>query len=152
MEGLQKLLALEDIRQLAVRYSHYRDGLHLDKLADLFHEDGVCDMGPRFGGKREGRKAIRAHFEGSKTIGGGVPFGTVHTISTHDIAFFSPVRAQGRCFLVDYITQEEANPMKLVVAYDDEYTSVDGVWKFSRRTLEMLWPHNDGTARLAENP
>lgn len=148
MDGLQRLLALEDIRQLVAKYSHFRDALHLEPLAALFAPDALCDFGRHFGGPVSGRAAIRAHFEKSMRTNGGLPFSTLHTISTHHIEMLSPDRAEGRCFLVDFITQDRDNPLKYLIVYDDAYVRHEGRWLFARRTLEMIWPHNDGTQRL----
>lgn len=147
IDGIEKLLALEEIRTLAMRYAHYRDGLHLDKLASLFAEDGVCEFGDKFGGRIVGRPAIRRHFEGSKSIGGGVPFGTLHAISTHWIEFFDRDRAEGRCYLIDFITTN-ADPLAYLIVYDDDYRRIGGEWKFQRRRIEAMWPHRDIRARL----
>jgi hypothetical protein len=147
-DGLRRLLATEEIRQLTVKYSHYRDGLHLEKLVNLFAPEGVCDFGQRFGGVVAGHDAIRRHFEKSMKTNGGLPFATVHAISTHYLAFVSEDRAEGRCFLIDFISQDRDNPLKYVIIYDDAYVRIDGAWKFAQRTLEMVWPHNDATRRL----
>jgi hypothetical protein len=148
LHGVDKLLALEDIRQLAVRYSHFRDMLYLDELAGLFAEDAVCEFGERFGGNVVGRPAIRRHFEGSKHIGGGKPFGTMHAISTHWIEFKDAETAEGRCFLTDFVLNSKDNPLKYLIIYDDGYRKVDGEWKFQRRSLQMVWPDWDGYARM----
>lgn len=148
MEGLDKLLAIEEIRTLVVRYSQYRDGLHLDELAKLFADDAVCAFGTRFGGDAIGRVAIRAHFEGSKHIGGNVPFGTLHAISTHWIEFTGPGAAEGRCYLTGYAMDASASPLKHLILYDDKYACVDGRWLFKRRALQMVWPERNASARL----
>ncbi len=148
MEGLGRLLAIEEIRTLAVRYSHYRDALHLDELANLFADDAVCSFGQRFGGDVVGRTAIRRHFEGSKHIGGGVPFGTLHAISTHLIEFTGPDAAEGRCYLTGFVMDTGASPLKHLILYDDKYTRIDGRWLFKHRTLQMVWPERNATARL----
>ena len=148
MEGLEKLLAIEEIRTLVVRYSQYRDGLHLDELANLFASDGVCAFGPHFGGDVVGRTAIRRHFEGSKHIGGGAPFGTLHAISTHWIEFTGPDTAEGRCYLTDFVMEAGASPLKYIILYDDDYARIDGRWLFRRRALQMVWPEQNATARL----
>lgn len=152
MEGLERLLALEEIKRLAVRYSQYRDGLHLDELADLFTDDAVCEFGARFGGDVVGRTAIRRHYEGSKTIGGGTPFGTLHAISTHWIEFTAPDRAEGRCYLTDFVLDTTENPLKYLILYDDDYRLDAGRWRFQRRRLEMVWPHREATQRLLGKP
>jgi hypothetical protein len=152
VEGLEKLLALEEIRTLAVRYSQYRDGLHLDELASLFAEDAVCSFGERFGGDVVGRSAIRRHFDGSRHIGGGVPFGTVHAIGTHWIEFSAADRAQGRCYLIDFTTDTRDNPLKFLILYDDQYVRAEGRWLFQHRTLRMIWPERNGTPWLVDQP
>jgi ketosteroid isomerase-like protein len=41
MDGLTRLLAIEDIKQLKARYARLVDGKQWDSLADLFAEDAV---------------------------------------------------------------------------------------------------------------
>lgn len=54
---VQRLLDLEAIRDLRIRYSHYLDGNYIDDLGELFAPDAVCDAGR---GIWSGRNAIRA--------------------------------------------------------------------------------------------
>ena len=153
MDPLQRLIAIEDIRQLAARYAHFRDGLHLDALVDLFAPDAVCEFGEKFGGAVIGADAIRRHFAKSMTAyGEGLRYGTLHVTTTHHIEIESADRASGRCFLVDFITTDRTQPLKFLIVYDDAYTRIDGAWKFARRTLELIWPENHGTQRLAGQP
>lgn len=147
MTDLERLVAIEDIRTLAMKYSHYRDALYLDELANLFAEDGSCEFGARFGGTVNGRAAIRRHFDGSRHYGGGRPYGTVHAISTHWVEMTGENTAEGRCYLTDYVCDTD-EPLKFVIIYDDSYIRIDGTWKFQCRRLEMIWPDNATTARM----
>ena len=54
--SLIKLLDLEEMRNLRIRYSHYLDTNHIHELGELFAPDAVCDVGT---GVWVGREAIR---------------------------------------------------------------------------------------------
>ena len=59
MTVVERLLAYEEIRQLAARYSVFADARDLDALVDLF----VPDV--RVGRDRSGHEALKADFDRS---------------------------------------------------------------------------------------
>ena len=64
-QRVRRLEAIDEIRQLKARYCDYCDrGYDPDGIAALYTEDGVWDGGSTFG-RREGREAIRRHFQGA---------------------------------------------------------------------------------------
>ena len=64
---IQRLLDIEDIKQLKARYAiACDDDYQPDALAELFTEDAVWDGG--FMGYAEGREAIRAFFANASSV------------------------------------------------------------------------------------
>ncbi|AJE47854.1 nuclear transport factor 2 family protein [Celeribacter indicus] len=148
MDPLSRLVAIEEIRSLAIRYCHFRDQLQLDEMADLFEEDAIYEFGELFGGTVVGRPSIREEFERSRQIGDGLPFATLHTISTHWVEMLDEQTAEGRCFLTDFVFGTEENPLKALVIYDDVYAFTNGAWKFRKRTLHAIWPQRNAAVRV----
>ncbi len=60
---IEELLEIEHIKNLRIMYSHYIDGGDVDKLAELFCEDAVCEFGEAYGGDWVGREAIRENYK-----------------------------------------------------------------------------------------
>ena len=143
MTDLEKLLAIEEIRKLRANWSHYYDGKEIDKLADLFTVDGVCEFAEKYGGHWVGREQIRANYHRysppEKPRYGGLHCGTNHVIDILD-----PEDAVGKWFIMDFNSREGVeNPIILFGVYQDIYKKVDGKWLIHRATLNLLWPQRD---------
>ena len=139
---LNKLLSLEAIRNLRIQYCHFLDTNRMDELAQLFTEDAICFV-DRAGW--QGREAIRnglsqAFAEYDAQHRGTYPF--LHSISNHWIEILSEDRAEGRCYLTDFVTERPAgaSPLLLLGSYADEYLRVDGKWLINRTRLDVVWP------------
>ncbi|UQS17545.1 nuclear transport factor 2 family protein [Pseudomonas sp. HS6] len=139
---LNRLLTLEAIRNLRLRYCHHLDANRMDLLGRLFTEDALCQVDR---GSWKGREAIEqglseafSAFDTQQT--GAYPF--FHAVSNHWIEILDENRAQGRCYLIDFATQRPAgeNPLLLLGLYADEYRRVDGQWLISRTRLDVVWP------------
>jgi hypothetical protein len=142
---LNRLLALEAIRNLRLRYCHHLDANRMDALAQLFTEDAVCQVDR---GRWKGRKAIQEGLSQAFSAfdtqqRGTYPF--IHAVSNHWIEILDENRAEGRCYLIDFATQRAAgeNPLLLLGLYADEYRRVDGEWLISRTRLDVVWPEPD---------
>jgi hypothetical protein len=138
---LETLIETEKIKKLRILYSHYFDMNELDNLVALFTEDAICEFGAR--GNWSGHTEIRAvyeyaHKEWDKSNNGSYPY--VHAITNHWIEFTGPDSAEGRCYLIDMVTEREGSPLLLIGAYDDEYRKVNGSWKIHRTRLDYFWP------------
>jgi hypothetical protein len=144
-DELNRLITLEAIRNLRLRYCHYLDANRMNLLAGLFTEDAICQVDR---GSWTGREAIErglseafSAFDTQRT--GAYPF--LHAVSNHWIEILDENRAQGRCYLIDFATQRPAgeNPLLLLGLYADEYRRVDGQWLISRTRLDVVWPETN---------
>ena len=129
---LDRLESLEEIRQLAARYSLALDMRDLDALAGLF----LADV--RVGRDRTGRRALRDWLD--ETL--RVQFtGTSHHIGNHVIEFEDCEHARG----VVYSKNEHETPTDWVIMqmmYVDDYERKEGRWYFRRR-LPLYWYATD---------
>lgn len=141
---LHHLVSLEAIRTLRLRYCHHLDANRMDELGALFTEDAICQV-DRAGWT--GRDAIKAglaqafrDFDTEQR--GEYPF--LHAVSNHWIEILDEDRAEGRCYLIDFVTQRPAgeNPLLLLGVYVDEYRRVDGEWLISHTRLDVVWPEH----------
>mgnify|MGYP000883513661 FL=1 len=112
---LNKLLSLEAIRNLRIQYCHFLDTNRMDELAQLFTDDAICFV-DRAGW--QGREAIRnglsqAFAEYDAQHRGTYPF--LHSISNHWIEILSEDRAEGRCYLTDFVTERPAGASPLLL-------------------------------------
>lgn len=125
---IERLEALDEIRQLAAKYALALDMRDMNALAGLF----VPDV--QVGGGKRGREALRDYFDETMRV----QFtGTSHHIGNHIIEFDGPDDAKG----VVYSKNEHETPSAWVamqMMYVDEYTRVDGAWLFKRR-LPLYW-------------
>jgi hypothetical protein len=139
---LNRLLALEAIRNLRLRYCHYLDANRMEALGELFTEDAICQVDR---GTWRGREAIRDGLAQAFVAydihqRGAYPF--FHAVSNHWIEILGEERAEGRCYLIDFDASRPAsvNPLLLLGAYADEYRRVEGKWLISRTRLDLVWP------------
>ncbi|MDR6438722.1 hypothetical protein J2790_003889 [Paenarthrobacter nicotinovorans] len=140
MENIERLLAIEEIRNLRIKYAHLLDTNNVEFLGELFTVDGICDAGR---GAWRGRSAIAegmrsafTEYDTAKT--GTYPFH--HVITNHWIEFTGRDTAQGRAYLVDLQTDPAQDRWILLGTYADEYRHEDGTWRISRTQLDITWP------------
>ena len=136
MDDVQRLLACEEIRQLAHRYSLYVDSRDIDALAGLYVDD------VQVGRDRFGREALRSDFE-RKLRGVGI---TILFVGNHIIDFEGDDRARGVVYCKGEI-QDGERWLHQASQYRDVYERRDGHWYFVRRE-HLLWYG----AELGENP
>jgi hypothetical protein len=143
-ELLQRLNDIEDIRKLRIQYSHFLDTNDLDSLLGLFTPDAVCDFGRgRWQGHdvlRRNWTAVHADFDKNRT--GSYPY--LHSVTNHWIEITGPDSAEGRCYLLDWVTAAaDKDPLLLLGVYADEYPRVDGRWYIARCRIDFVWPTRD---------
>jgi len=142
MTDLEEFLEVERIKKLRILYSHYFDSHDLDRLADLFTDDVICEFGAygTWRGKTELRDNYAAvHARWDKQQRGPYPY--MHITTNHWVEITGPESAEGRCYLVDTVTADkDRNPFLLLGIYDDEYKNVLGKWKIHRTRLDFVWP------------
>jgi hypothetical protein len=140
MERIERLLAIEEIRNLRIKYGHLLDTNNARVLGELFTDDAICDAGR---GQWDGRSAIvdglsSAFAEYDRADTGAYPFH--HVITNHWVEFAGPETAEGRAYLVDLQTDPAQDRWILLGTYADEYRLEGGVWLISRTRLDITWP------------
>lgn len=140
-ERVQLILDLEAIRDLARRYAHYVWQNEVEKLADLFAEDGEMDPGTR--PPIRGRAALDAGFRDMLTTGSTfLPFVQQHVVD------LDGDRARGTCY-VDLRGIVDGASMIGAGWYDDRYVRTREGWRFQSRkiTLRFFVPLAEGWAK-----
>jgi len=125
--NLEKLLAFEQIRQLAAHYAVAVDSRDLDALVALFIED------VRVGRDTFGRAALRESFDTSLR-GIGV---SMLNVGTHAIDLVDADHATGSVYCHGQI-QDGDRWIHQMILYRDSYERRSGEWYFVRRIHE-LW-------------
>ncbi|MEQ8841904.1 MAG: nuclear transport factor 2 family protein [Acidimicrobiales bacterium] len=141
IDAVERLIATEDIRQLAFRYADAVDRRDLDQLVALYRPDA------RFGPHGEGPAAAKAFFrESLSTIGMAVLL-----VANHLIDFEDADNATGTVWAHGFIDDHREGFIQQLIKYDDRYVRVDGRWCFTRRrhSLWLGWKH-DEAAPLAQ--
>lgn len=130
--ALDRLLAFEEIRQLASRYSIHLDARDLDALVDLF----VPDV--RVGRDDSGRAALRAEFdENLRAVGV-----TFLQIGNHMIDLVDADHATGVVYCRGEIQDggpESPDWIVQAIRYHDTYARRDGRWLFVRRKHFLVY-------------
>jgi hypothetical protein len=129
---LDRLEALDEIRQLVARYCLALDMRDLDALVGLFPED------VRVSRDESGRRALKVWFD--KTLREQFT-GTAHVTGNHIIEFDSSDHARG---LVYSRNEHETGDEWIIMTmmYWDRYERIDGRWLFRRR-LPLYWYATD---------
>lgn len=134
---IDRLEALDAIRQLPAKYALSLDMRDMDAMVSLF----VPHV--RVGREQSGRAALRAYMD--QTL--RAPFtGTSHHIGGHIIEFDDPDHAHG----IVYSKNEHETPVEgktsewviMQMMYVDNYERVAGRWFFARR-LPLYWYATD---------
>ncbi len=156
MNAVDRLVAHEEIRQLASRYALALDSRDLDTLVGLF----VADV--RVGRDERGRDALRASFEASLR-GIGI---SILNVGTHVIDVVDDTHATGHVYCKGEI-QDGDRWIHQAILYRDTYERRGDHWYFVRRIHELWygaevgvnplslppanWPeHHDGRGTLPE--
>jgi len=140
---IEELLEVEEIKTLRAKWSHYYDSGDVEKLADLFTEDGVCEFSEKYGGHWVGRDQIREMYY--RYAPPEKPsYVSFHAATNVWINLLSADEAIGRWYLLDFhLKSADQNPVNLFGVYDDTYRKVDGAWKIHRAHLHFLWPDRE---------
>lgn len=136
MDDMQRLLAYEEIRQLAFRYALAIDSRDLDSLVGLFVDD------VRVGREERGREALRRSFDVQlRDVGITILFVSNHVIDLDDES-----HARGIVYCKGEIQHGE-RWLHQAIQYRDTYERRDERWHFVRRQ-HLLWYG----AELGQNP
>ena len=157
MNDVERLLAFEEIRQLAAHYALYADSRDIGSLVRLFVEDVQVGRG------QFGRDALKAAFDASMR-GVGI---TILNVGTHAIDLVDDNHAVGHVYCKGEI-QDGDRWIHQAILYRDTYERRDGRWYFVRRRHELWygaevgvnpltlppanWPeHHDGKGTVPES-
>ena len=137
MEATDKLMAIEEIRQLKARYFRCLDTKDWDGFAAVFAAQGVLDH----------RSAEMDHaVTGAQAIADSVAEAVRDAITVHhghmsEIEVLSPTSARGIWAMEDKLWWPEGFPIKAIHGYGhyhEEYECVEGEWKISVNRLTRL--------------
>ena len=140
-EAMERLVAHEDIRQLAARYALALDSRDLDTLVSLFVDD------VRVGRDAQGRDALRAFFDKSLREVGT----TILNVGTHVIDLVDEDHASGSVYCKGEIQVGE-RWIHQAILYRDTYERRDGRWYFVRRVHELWYGAEVGTNPIGLPP
>ncbi|MCS3531268.1 nuclear transport factor 2 family protein [Chryseobacterium sp. JUb7] len=142
---IEKLLIIEEIRNLRIKYAHALDKNDIETASLVFSEDAICQT------DREpwnGRKEIKAGLEKAfkeYDVYKRERYPFLHLVSNHLIELNDDGSASGSCYLIDSVTGREPseNPLLLLGIYRDEYKKIDEQWFITSSALDVVWPFND---------
>ena len=141
MEPIDRLVAHDEIRQLAARYALATDSRDLDALVGLFVDD------VQVGREQRGRDALRESFATSLR-GVGI---TILNVGTHVIDLTGPDQATGHVYCKGEI-QDGDRWIHQAILYRDTYERRDGHWYFVRRRHELWYGAEVGVNPLTLPP
>jgi uncharacterized protein (TIGR02246 family) len=141
VSDVSRLLAYEEIRQLAARYALAVDSRDLDALVALFVDD------VRVGRDASGREALRASFDESLR-GIGI---SILNVGTHVIDLVDDDHATGHVYCKGEI-QDGERWIHQAILYRDTYERRDGHWRFVRRRHELWYGAEVGVNPLGLEP
>jgi hypothetical protein len=149
-DALQRLLDIEELKQLKGKYFLYMDTKQWDAWGELFTED------VRVEGTKQAPDATRATFvEGvSKALEG---VNTCHQGHTPIIELTSSSTARGVWSMFDDLRFPEGHPWSEGYLrrvgyghYEEDYRKDDGVWRISFMRLSRLWVWREADGPLVE--
>jgi ketosteroid isomerase-like protein len=141
LDSVERLIAYEEIRQLAARYALATDARDLDALVALFVDD------VQIGRDAFGRDALRASFDASLR-GIGI---TILNVGTHVIDLVDADHATGHVYCKGEIQVGE-RWIHQAILYRDTYERRAGHWYFVRRRHDLWYGADVGTNPLGLAP
>jgi ketosteroid isomerase-like protein len=147
MDALAKLIAKDEIRELALLYSRGVDRKDIELLKTLYTTDGWDSHGTYFDGPAADYIAFLEHQLPHMQIGG-------HHICNHLISVDGD-SGEGEVYAIAWhLIPDGAGGLKhdiQAVRYVDRYRKDDGRWKFARRDvsfdMKMVLPADDHGAK-----
>lgn len=131
--NVQRLVDIEEIRNLHLGYVYALNSLQWDAMLACFTEDAVTDLWDH--GLCQGKAAIEKQFKGDlATI---VDPKDGHFIG-QPIIHVDGDRADGQWMM--YIFFPDSEPRFVKGKYDAEYTRTGSGWRISRLTYTCPWP------------
>ncbi|MCV7257174.1 nuclear transport factor 2 family protein [Mycobacterium shimoidei] len=131
---IERLEALDEIRQLAAKYAVALDMRDLDALVNLFVDDVKAP------GKQRGRAALREWYDAELRHN---LLGSAHGVLGHVIDIHDSDTATGLVYSRNDLETESVWVIEML-AYLDSYQRRDGHWYFLKRT-PLFWYESDIT-------
>ncbi|MGE0387506.1 MAG: nuclear transport factor 2 family protein [Gammaproteobacteria bacterium] len=138
---IERLIAHDDIQQLANRYAVAVGAQAFDVIAELFVEDVAVAPGA------QGREALREFYE--RTLERGSV--TWLLIGDHVIDLTAADRAEGIVYCYCE-TGTERKWMRQLIAYEDRYERHAGQWYFRSRRHELVYGVEMDGSPIAQPP
>jgi hypothetical protein len=139
MDALERLVAIQEIRDQIARYAIFFDDKNWDDFAVLWADDAAF-VGPDI--SFEGKEAVLDFL----TTCLPADYNGKHMNSPALIELIDDTHARARTDVV-WITMDFEN--RIVARYDDSFRLVDGRWLFERRT-EVVVPFRAGEPPMSE--
>jgi hypothetical protein len=133
MDDIERLLIERDCTRLSVDYGRFVDFGQASRVADLFTEDGICELSA---GRFEGIGQIRAFFEKRQAQADVV---SRHVMTNIAIHVHDDGHATGLVYLTFYrVAWDRGEPAPLglpsyVGSYADEYRRTPAGWRIASR-------------------
>lgn len=138
---VERVIARDEIRQLAYRYALAIDSRDVELLVSLFIPD------VRVGADTTGREALAEFFRSSlRRIGVSILF-----VGNHVIEFDDRTRANGVVYCRAQI-QDGEKWIEQAILYRDRYEQRDGRWLFVRRIHELWYGVETAERPLDQEP
>ncbi|GGC37485.1 bile-acid 7-alpha-dehydratase [Novosphingobium marinum] len=150
MDATQRLLAIEEIKQLKGRYFRALDTKDWAAMRTIFCDDATFDARTSFSidGQAEGGKAAESNewfYEGGDTIvdfisGAAGKNRSVHHGHCHEVEILSATEARGVIAMEDLLWDENGEAMILHGwgHYHETYRKVDGAWRIHTSRITRL--------------
>jgi uncharacterized protein (TIGR02246 family) len=139
VDPLERLVAIQEIRDQIARYAIWFDDKNWEEFAQLWADDAAF-VGP--GMAFEGKEAVLEFLTNCLPA----DYTGKHMNSPPLIELIARDRARARTDVV-WITMDFEN--RIVARYDDVFRLVDGRWLFERRT-EVVVPYRAGEPPMSD--
>lgn len=138
---VEELLEIEEIKNLRNLYALYLDSGEIQKMVELFVEDGVAEWPDFMGGPWVGRQQL---FDGWSAVykEANTPFAHMHIATNPFVRLTGPDTANGRYYAISVHTTEKSldKVMNVFGIHDDLYRKIDGKWFFEKTRYDFLYP------------
>jgi uncharacterized protein (TIGR02246 family) len=143
VDAVERLVAIEEIKQLKARYFRCMDTKDWDGFAAVFTDDAVMDMrGEMRDGTTEGDGLVTGASSIAAFVRGAVDaVTTVHHGHMPEIDVTGPDTATGVWAMEDKLRWPEGSPIAALHGYGhyhEDYARRDGGWRIARTTLTRL--------------
>ena len=143
MDTVERLEAIEEIKQLKARYFRCMDMKDWDGFTTVFALDARMDVSGELSGDVGGERGVTTgNREIAAFVRGSIDdVTTVHHGHTPEIDVTSPTNASGIWAMEDHLWWPEGSPIATMHGYGhyhETYEKVEGRWRITSTTLTRL--------------